>query len=80
MFLGIEDVFLSTATGLIRLAQDSLCTSLRIYDLNDPMSPVSYVGNGTFMEGGGSGDEQNQYTLQTTPVAHAEVERTHMCC
>jgi hypothetical protein len=80
VFIGIEDVFLSTAVGLIRLAQDSLCSSLRICDLTDPMSPVSNVGNDPFVEGDGSGGAQNHHTLQMTSLAHAEVERTRMCC
>ncbi|PNF23386.1 hypothetical protein B7P43_G12942 [Cryptotermes secundus] len=70
---GIEDVFLNTAIGLIRLAQDSLCSSLRIYDLSDPMSPVSSVGNE-------SGVGQNHHSLQMTSVEHAEVERPRLCC
>lgn len=73
VFVGIEDVFLNTAIGLIRLAQDSLCSSLRIYDLSDPMSPVSSVGNE-------SGVGQNHHSLQMTSVEHAEVERPRLCC
>lgn len=73
---GIEDVFLSTAIQLIRLSQDSVCSSLRIYDSSDTMSPISNVGKGSLLEG----DGQNQYSLQGTSVAHAEAERTSMCC
>jgi hypothetical protein len=80
MFIGIEDVFLSTAVGLIRLAQDSLCTSLRIYDLTVPTSPISNVGNDPILEGDISGDRQNQFSSPASSVAHAEVERTRMCC
>lgn len=80
VFVGIEDVFLNTAIGLIRLAQDSLCSSLRIYDLSDPKSPVSNVGNDSFMEGNGSGVGQNHHSLQMTSVEHAEVERPRLCC
>ncbi|XP_069688175.1 uncharacterized protein RabX1 isoform X1 [Periplaneta americana] len=75
---GIEDVFLNTAMGLIRLSQDSLCSSLRIYDSADPLSPISTMGKNTLLEG--DGDSSNQYSLQNTSVAHAEVERTPMCC
>jgi hypothetical protein len=76
MSTGIEDVFLSTAIQLIQLSQDSLCSSLRIYDSSDPMSPISNDGKDSLLERG----VQNQYSVQETSLAHAESERTPMCC
>jgi hypothetical protein len=80
MFVGIEEVFLSTAMGLIRLSRDSVCPNLRIHDVNEPMSPVSNVGSQPFLEGDRNGGGQSEQPLQMTSVAHAEVERTRMCC
>jgi len=77
---GIEDVFLSTAIGLIRLSQDSLCSSLRIYDTSDPLSPVSNAATGPLTVGDRNGDGQTQYSLQTSSLAHGEVERSPFCC
>jgi hypothetical protein len=80
MSSGIEEVFLSTAMGLIRLSQDSLCSSLRIYDSSDPASPISNVGTSYLLEGGKNGDGQDQCSTQRMSLAHAEVERTPLCC
>lgn len=77
---GIEDVFLNTAVGLIRLSQDSLCSSLRIYDSCDPLSPVSNVGMDPLSDGDRNGDGQTQYSLQTSSLAHGEAERSPLCC
>jgi hypothetical protein len=80
MSTGIEDVFLNTAVGLIRLSQDSLCSSLRIYDSCDPLSPVSNVGMDPLSDGDRNGDGQTQYSLQTSSLAHGEAERSPLCC
>jgi hypothetical protein len=77
---GIEDVFLSTAIGLIRLSQESLCSSLRIYDSSDPLSPVSNAGMDPLTVGDRNGVGQNQYSLQASSLAHGEVERSPLCC
>jgi len=77
---GIEDVFLSTAVGLIQLSQDSLCSSLRIYDSSDPLSPVSNAATGTLTVGDRNEDGQTQYSLQASSLAHGEVERSPLCC
>ena len=74
---GIEDVFLSTALGLIRLSQDSLCSSLRIYD---SLSRASNVGMSPLPDGGRNGDGQSQYSLQTSSLAHGDAERSPLCC
>ena len=72
-------MFLSTAIGLIRMSQDSLNSSLRIYDSSDPTSPIAMTPKGSLLDG--SGNEGLQFSLNSsTSVAHAEVERTNMCC
>jgi len=77
---GIEDVFLSTAIGLIRLSQDSLCSSLRIYDTTDPLSTISNAATGPLTLEDQNVDGQTQYSLQTSSLAHGEVERSPLCC
>ncbi|XP_054280531.1 ras-related protein Rab-31-like [Macrosteles quadrilineatus] len=66
--LGIEDVFLNTAMGLINLSKDSLVTSLRVYDSNDRPEPNSGRGYGTT-------------TISAQDhVAHAETAKSPLCC
>lgn len=77
---GIEDVFLSTAIGLIRLSKDSLCSSLRIYDTSDPLSPLSNAATSPLTLVDRNVDGQTQYSLQTSSLAHGEVERSPLCC
>ncbi|PSN35768.1 Ras-related protein RabJ [Blattella germanica] len=74
---GIEDIFLTTAIGLIRLSQDSLSSSLRIYDSSEPLSTIA-GSKGSLLDSIGSSELQS--SLQSDCVAHAEVERAPMCC
>ena len=77
---GIEDVFIGTARGLIRLSNETLCSSLRIYDSSDPPNPVSNAGTGPLTVVDKNGDGQAQYSLQTSSLAHGEVERSPLSC
>ncbi|KAJ9583759.1 hypothetical protein L9F63_021896, partial [Diploptera punctata] len=59
---GIEDIFLSTAMGLIRMSQDSLNSSLRIYDSSNPISPITTPKSSLF-----EGSENDlQYSVDST--------------
>lgn len=40
---GIEEVFLNSAIGMIKLSEDSQCTSLRVYDSSDTSSPTAIL-------------------------------------
>ncbi|KAE8748089.1 hypothetical protein FOCC_FOCC005284 [Frankliniella occidentalis] len=40
---GIEEVFLNSAIGMIKLSEDSQCTSLRIYDSSEAGSPTAIL-------------------------------------
>ncbi|XP_046985648.1 ras-related protein Rab-31 [Schistocerca americana] len=78
---GIEEVFLNTAVGLIRLCEDSSCSSLRVYDSSERMSPRTNVFHDP-------ASPPSPPTV-TQPVVHtdvpfvpaqAEVERSPFCC
>ncbi|XP_063237792.1 ras-related protein Rab-31 [Bacillus rossius redtenbacheri] len=69
---GIEDVFLNTAIGLIRMSQDSVGSSLRVYDSADGCSPAAVARLGDRGSGGG---------VEETPgFAQGESEKPSMCC
>ncbi|XP_068083749.1 ras-related protein Rab-21 isoform X2 [Anabrus simplex] len=74
---GIEEVFFNTAMGLIRLSEDSLCSSLRVYDSADGANlKPNNVFSGTttveaIAEATGCDDSGNAYAV---------TERSPMCC
>lgn len=40
---GIEEVFLNSAIGMIKLSEDNQCTSLRVYDSSDAGNPTAIL-------------------------------------
>lgn len=79
---GIEEVFLNTAVGLIRLSEDGVCSSLRVYDSADSVNPRPNVLRDVPILGTPATESAHPYIHTDIPVAtaHAEVERSSPCC